>query len=661
MQFLTSEASPLPDVRKKLLAVPAGQRNKAFMLEVLPEMIQSGWVRLRRFESQLVVDAQSRDDAMKADGLVMGIAPSLSTIVANIGGQPFSASGSDVATEGLTALFKGAGMNTTAVRKVALTMWKHPKDYMGETYEDYYVGPSRTRDSEALENSNFDVALKELGGEGDGVVVANAGHWAVGWVETILVHKDATEKVALLEGIEDRLAGYPVLDEEDYSNRQAEEARQSWESFGLREMIDATVSELRKAVSPDFLQRFEDVMDLTEWVESEVDAQNNPILWDYLYDAFISAYEESGGDSLSDAFGKVNESYMKTVLKDMEDALQQKTSPEAIPENPDQLKLPGIASRKMAWLSKDAGNMNGNGRWTYDPGAIPSEPSYYLDVPGDDLEAAKCVVVEQEQSVGHSTYFLMGNNGEFLGEYPYPEDAMKAAEEQFPLGGTVTSSLKVMAEGMDEEKLLKELATSLSADEVTLGKTDTEGGTFDADGVSYRFFWNEDKFETAAINQVTEDLENEPELFNQDWLQSHISISDTDKRIIAQEEADNLVDDAYDADTLVEKADMVNEYAKAQESGLDAKIGKVVDDAREAVRESEYERIKEELDDPIQYFVNDQGIYSIEDLMKAQFITINIAEAAREAVNTDGAAHFLSHYDGNYDTTASGVVYFQES
>ena len=83
-----------------------------------------------------------------------------------------------------------------ALEKKGLQLWEAAPNYMGQDYSDYYVGPGRSRDSELVDLSNFDVALEMLGGEGEGVVVAAATHWAAGWVEQILVHKDAADKVA---------------------------------------------------------------------------------------------------------------------------------------------------------------------------------------------------------------------------------------------------------------------------------------------------------------------------------------------------------------------------------------------------------------------------------------------------------------------------------
>lgn len=122
-------------------------------------------------------------------------------------------------------------------------------NYMGTRWDDYYVGPARTRDSEVLEQSNFDVTLRELGGESDPeVVVAGTNHWAVGWVDRILVHKDAYDKLRILDAIAEKLEDYPVLDEEDFSEREWKEREDSFESWGRKEIEDIFEDALPEAV-----------------------------------------------------------------------------------------------------------------------------------------------------------------------------------------------------------------------------------------------------------------------------------------------------------------------------------------------------------------------------------------------------------------------------
>jgi hypothetical protein len=109
-----------------------------------------------------------------------------------------------------------------------------PESYWGETWYDYYVGPSRHRDSDDLTESNFHTALKDLGDdegeETETVFVVRESHWAVGFVEWIAVHKDDEAAVAKLTEIEAALEQYPVLDEEDLSEREMDSANQTWQN-----------------------------------------------------------------------------------------------------------------------------------------------------------------------------------------------------------------------------------------------------------------------------------------------------------------------------------------------------------------------------------------------------------------------------------------------
>lgn len=91
---------------------------------------------------------------------------------------------------------------------------------------DWIVAPvSRTRDSGALDQSNFEAALAMLGGESDTVEVHRFGHWGPGWFEIIIC---APEHEGALYDMERALADYPLLDEEDFCNREHEEYMESW-------------------------------------------------------------------------------------------------------------------------------------------------------------------------------------------------------------------------------------------------------------------------------------------------------------------------------------------------------------------------------------------------------------------------------------------------
>jgi predicted nucleic acid-binding protein len=168
-------------------------------------------------------------------------------------------------------------------------------------------------------------------------------------------------------------------------------------------------------------------------------------------------------------------------------------------------------------------------------------------------------------------------------------------------------------------------------------------GSVTIDGTEYNLIADDDEAERIALEIVKQDLDEEPSIFNQDWLSSFIEISETDKRVMAADEEDHI-------------REMVEDDAKREIFDNEEEEEEWIENEVEK-RRNEFE---EALDDPIQYFVHDQGIYSIEDLLKQPWIRINTNEAAEDAVSTDGWAHFLSHYDGNYETTPDGLVFFRE-
>lgn len=103
----------------------------------------------------------------------------------------------------------------------------------------WYVAPvGRNRDSGALAESNFSCLLSSLGGESEHVEVHRFGHWANGWFELVLVSPNAPEAtLTTLAECSAALESYPVLNEEDYSDREDAAAQQWWVNMGMRERI----------------------------------------------------------------------------------------------------------------------------------------------------------------------------------------------------------------------------------------------------------------------------------------------------------------------------------------------------------------------------------------------------------------------------------------
>lgn len=239
-------------------------------------------------------------------------------------------------------------------------------------------------------------------------------------------------------------------------------------------------------------------------------------------------------------------------------------------------------------------------------------------------------------------------------------------------------------------------------------------------------FDKEENAEKLALDKVTQDLEDEPETFNIDFIKEYLYLTNTDQRLIAQEDADFRIEDR-DVDEIVDMVDKESEYSDMQEeleelqneldeiqsfyddeSNYDEMLDEIytgddipgefqneyryysqylaiedptayrvghadwsgtegadkieelersiqekkkeienwIEEITEELRDKFYDEIYEALEDPIQYFVHEQGIYSVEDLLSQNFININIEEAAQAAIDEDGVAHFLDGYDG---------------
>lgn len=109
----------------------------------------------------------------------------------------------------------------------------------GEGRGEWVVGPvSQTRGSGPLELSNFRSVLADIGGEGEDVEVHRFGHWGPGWFEIILA-RPGTEAAGKLTEWAERLADYPVADEEDFSELESEDEAESWDAWGRRDWARA--------------------------------------------------------------------------------------------------------------------------------------------------------------------------------------------------------------------------------------------------------------------------------------------------------------------------------------------------------------------------------------------------------------------------------------
>lgn len=93
---------------------------------------------------------------------------------------------------------------------------------------------SITRDAQPIDQSNFVAAQCILDEAGAEYQIVRFGHWAVGWVEHILV-APSEPGLTVAGEIVCALADYPILDEADLSERETEDQWESWSLWGARD------------------------------------------------------------------------------------------------------------------------------------------------------------------------------------------------------------------------------------------------------------------------------------------------------------------------------------------------------------------------------------------------------------------------------------------
>lgn len=137
------------------------------------------------------------------------------------------------------------------MRYLTETVWTHPDSYAGFSPDGDYCILSRHRDSDLLDESNWQEACKRFnaeawdnGAEGYDsrplVYHWRAGHCLVGWVEYLMVRQDApADLLARAESMLKALDGYPILNEDDFCEREFFAACDYWESLTIADRLQA--------------------------------------------------------------------------------------------------------------------------------------------------------------------------------------------------------------------------------------------------------------------------------------------------------------------------------------------------------------------------------------------------------------------------------------
>ena len=112
-----------------------------------------------------------------------------------------------------------------------LKLWTMPDSYFGAVWPNTYSsGFGQSRGSDALERSNFRTAWKAISAVAEDSRIVREGHWAVGWVEWIAINADDIEALKVADRLAERYERYPVLDENDFSELEQEEADEVWKN-----------------------------------------------------------------------------------------------------------------------------------------------------------------------------------------------------------------------------------------------------------------------------------------------------------------------------------------------------------------------------------------------------------------------------------------------
>lgn len=226
-------------------------------------------------------------------------------------------------------------------------------------------------------------------------------------------------------------------------------------------------------------------------------------------------------------------------------------------------------------------------------------------------------------------------------------------------------SKKNVAEWGDDDAMLAEFAVAEGEDIEGWRIKEDRGLTGFGEGDVYRIKrgnreWlmveNTDVARAIALSVVKQDLSDEPEIFNRDFLENHIDM-------------ERLRRDLY-ADVQSERHDYYSNlrdkrfWEAAERYGLttpeedeDGELRSPTDSEIEEVADSDTEQL---LKDPMSYL---SDIYGDKEAVEQAIKIAGIDEdaAAEDAVDTDGWEHFLSHYDGNSYETAAGFVYWREN
>lgn len=266
---------------------------------------------------------------------------------------------------------------------------------------------------------------------------------------------------------------------------------------------------------------------------------------------------------------------------------------------------------------------------------------------------------------------------DFLSKYPEPtqenlqdfidekqiEDADDIEEMMYELDSKGIQDLKTPrpAEKDWTKVAIRELAEELEIDledlsegndfgddYFTLEAIGTSGNNGESEWIIYK---DNDAAEYAAKQRIREDLEENPEYFNKEFILRHAKMTPTNIGVIANDEADSYYTDMDESEVLRIGEDLQLRIGDGEEDDEEN-----FDDIKTQLIEIRAEEIRTQLEDnPLSYF---EDLYGEGEEATKAFLDnayIDKDAAAQEAVDSDGIAHYLDNYDGNSVDLPSGA------
>ena len=257
-------------------------------------------------------------------------------------------------------------------------------------------------------------------------------------------------------------------------------------------------------------------------------------------------------------------------------------------------------------------------------------------------EGKLSISAQSIDDIYHHLDYKMGNRA---------VDLENESEDKFVDGGDV--------QGWMKEALLN---LQLVEDDNTLQITHTNEDSFyvEGDSAEYRVFETYAIAYDTAIEQVREDLEENPDYFNQDWLMNWVDVDDTIENILEEYYRSYADDIAFEDDSRYNNrliAEMVANGLMTEEEATSEDADDIAEDNVDNLVDL-YVEENMEGDKGVEWYISNFGQDDFRDLVIDNNL-IDISGASEDAVDTDGVAHFLSSYDGEEIELDNDVVAYR--